>query len=159
MSLSTTTSKKEMIHIESCKRDDRGIINYEVGYEGGGVREWHRLSDISPNLIPKTRWFSTELMKKEIETMTDALIVDSSDESEEDHSEWSADEGTSYRGSGCYRGSGGSGSSYGRTTICSFGYAPRCDGYGEELDHYAMSDSEYDSEYDSECDSEYDQEN
>jgi len=115
-----------MIHIESCKRDDRGIINYEVGYEGGGMREWVTMSEIPPNLIPKARWFSTDLMKKEIETMTDALIVDSSDESdEEEHSEWSADEGSS------------------RTTICSFGYAPRCDGYGEEMDHYEMSDSEY----------------
>ena len=126
MSLSTTTNKKEMIHIESCKRDDRGTINYNVGYSGGGGGEWVTLSDIPPNMIPKARWFSTELMK--IEAMTDALVVNTSDESEEeDHSEWSADEGTSCGG----------------TTICSFGYAPRGDGYGEEMDHYAMSDSEY----------------
>ena len=115
-----------MIHIESCERDERGTINYKVGYSGGGVREWVTLSDIPPNLVPKARWFSTELMKNEL-----SLVVDSSDESEEeDHSEWSDDEGTSRGG----------------TTMCSFGYAPRGDGYGEELDHYAGSDSEYDQE-------------
>jgi hypothetical protein len=129
MSQSTTTSKKEMIHIESCERDDRGTINYKVGYSGGGVREWVTLSDIPPNLVPKARWFSTELMK--VEAMTDALVVNTSDESEEeDHSEWSAYEGTSRGG----------------TTTCSFGYAPRGEGYGGEMGHYEMSDSEYDQE-------------